>query len=236
MSRHWSRSLLLAALLGVPVAPAAAARVGPSFDCARAKAASERAICASTVLPALDLRVARAYAEAGRVLGGELGTWAEGRLRADQRSWLRRRDRCGADVACLTRELRGRAEVLSFRAPAPAGKGPPTGRFIFREAGGSASLLRLDTSRALVRLVTFHPRDARWICDVEGLLTAEGGRWVLRDPGGRAVAEVRERGRDGLTVLALLSVGDPDFPCGLNGSFAGEYRRSEDPTAPPASP
>lgn len=232
--RRWGRSLLLAALMGVPVAHASAARVGPSFDCARAKAASERAICASTVLPALDLRVARAYAEARQVLGGELGTWVEGRLRADQRSWLRRRDRCGADVACLTRELRSRAEVLSFRAP--VGNGPPTGHFSFREAGGSASLLRLDASRALVRIVTFHPQDARWICDVEGLLTAEGGRWVLRDPGGRAVAELWGRGQGGLTVSSLLSVGDPGFPCGLNGSFAGEYHRSEDPTAPPASP
>lgn len=214
--------LLAASLAWAPVG--VASRVGPSFDCRRAGSASERAICASTFLPALDRRVASAYGEARRALGGTLGEWLEERLRADQRAWLRRRDRCEADVACLARELRGRAETLSFQAP--VGSGPPSGQFAPREAGGQASVLRLSNSRALVRIATHHPRDGRWICDVQGVVTLERGRWVLRDPDGRALAELRARGRNGLTVADLSppSQHGSEF-CGLNGTFFGEYTR-----------
>lgn len=220
--------LLLAALAALPaLGPAQASRVGPSFDCARAGTVSERTICASTFLPALDRRVAAAYAEARRELGGALGEWLEEALRGDQIAWLRRRDRCGADVACLAREMERRAETLSFRA---SGAGPPSGRFTYREASGRASVLRLSASRALARIVTSHPGDARWMCDVAGPVTREGGRWVLRGGDGRALAELRPRGADGLTVAALPPSGAPSSEvCGLNGTFTGEYTRLSRP-------
>lgn len=219
--RHLTGSLLLTFLAG---APTLAARIGPSFDCARATQASERAICTSTYLPTLDRRVAAAYAEARRVLGGEADTWLDEMLRADQLAWLRRRNRCGADDACLAREMRARAETLSLGAP--VGAGPPSGRFGFRDAAGEATVLRLNASRALARLVTFQPQDGRWMCDVQGLVTAEGGRWVLRDPDGRALAELRPHGKGGLTVSGRLPLDAPTYEyCGLNGFFTGEYRR-----------
>lgn len=78
---------------------------GPSFDCSRAGTPTEIAICATPSLAALDRALAEAWSASGR--------------RADQTAWLRSRDACGADVACLTQSMRARIVALGG-SPAPA--------------------------------------------------------------------------------------------------------------------
>jgi peptidoglycan hydrolase-like protein with peptidoglycan-binding domain len=80
----------------------------PSFDCARASTATEHAICGSTDLAELDRAVARNYAVA---LDGADGN-TRARIKADQRAWISRRDRCGADVQCLVLSMSGRSQDL----------------------------------------------------------------------------------------------------------------------------
>jgi hypothetical protein len=62
--------------------------VRASFDCAAAASIVERTICGDRVLAGWDRSVAAAY----RIAGTDRG---------DQRSWLKTRDRCGADRRCL---------------------------------------------------------------------------------------------------------------------------------------
>ncbi len=69
----------------------------PSFDCARAATATEKAICASPAIATLDRVMAEAY---GKIYAARRGT-ARSALVRQQKEWLKRRNACGADVACL---------------------------------------------------------------------------------------------------------------------------------------
>lgn len=96
------RKFLPIALAVLATAPAQAG--GPSFSCARASAADERAICRSPALSAQDRRLARAYNDVQHctAMGGR------GANMDDQRDWLEARSRCGGDRACLSNLYRVR--------------------------------------------------------------------------------------------------------------------------------
>lgn len=82
---------------------AAAALAGPaaaaSFDCANARRADERAVCADRALNDADVRVGQLYDIARHFLA--MG--ARGAEIDAQRAWLGERRRCGASRACLKR-------------------------------------------------------------------------------------------------------------------------------------
>jgi uncharacterized protein len=96
----------LSALFAIPVAIEGAA--SPSFDCARAGTASEHAICASPTLSTLDRALADAYRAARAGAGADM----RDRIRAEQIAWLRDRDACGADPACLAARMQERVAAL----------------------------------------------------------------------------------------------------------------------------
>lgn len=103
------RHLLLAAFLALPGLAAAQ----PSFDCARARAWDERAICAQADLSELDRRIAAAW----RTLTERAPAEERARLQGEQRAWLAERRACEGPVAreaqsCLRRMLRARARDL----------------------------------------------------------------------------------------------------------------------------
>jgi uncharacterized protein len=70
-----------------------------SFDCAKARAPDEKAICANLALNDKDVRMSVLYEINKRTLamGGR------GALEDGQRQWLRDRRGCGANRACLNR-------------------------------------------------------------------------------------------------------------------------------------
>ncbi len=110
-------AMLLA--LAVSASPAAAA----SFDCTRASAPDEVAICANSKLSALDVLVARAYGEAHRTPGADGDPADRADALADARAFNARKQRCGADVGCLMSAHVGALEDLavdgsSVRVPA----------------------------------------------------------------------------------------------------------------------
>ncbi len=81
-----------------------------SFDCGKASAAVDRAICASEVLRIFDGEIAVAYARLKERRGESLVV--------EQRDWLRERNRaCGArpDADCLAEVMRTRVRVLHER-------------------------------------------------------------------------------------------------------------------------
>lgn len=102
--------VLFLALLAAPVAQAQ-----PSFDCRDARSQTERAICASPDLAQLELRMAGVYEGLVAALGAQ-----EARRIADIQ--LERRQSCGADAACIERQLL--TSIGVFRAEAAAAGQP----------------------------------------------------------------------------------------------------------------
>lgn len=89
------RPAAIALALACIAGPAAAA----SFDCARARAPDERAVCADRALNDADVRVAQLYTIARHFLAmGGRGAETDA-----QRQWLADRRRCGRDRPCLKR-------------------------------------------------------------------------------------------------------------------------------------
>jgi uncharacterized protein len=70
---------------------------GPSFDCAKAKQADEKAICRSAALSRLDMRMSTLFAEIQSCtpMGGKSVNNDE------QYRWLKQRAQCGANRSCL---------------------------------------------------------------------------------------------------------------------------------------
>jgi uncharacterized protein len=94
-------ALVVALFLGLGASGAAA----QSFDCAKARLATELAICDSARLSRLDQELAALYFALPYVVREE--------IKGSQRRWLRRRNACGYDRSCIARSYRRRIEVLS---------------------------------------------------------------------------------------------------------------------------
>src|ERR1051325_474595 len=97
-------SLCLASALLIPSRAQAA-----SFDCARARAADEMAICRTPALSALDSEMGGlwyAYVRVPMLMGGN------GARRDEAQAFFPRRAACGRNVACLTAAYRARIEEL----------------------------------------------------------------------------------------------------------------------------
>lgn len=102
--------------IGWASAPAQAA----SFNCGRATAPDEYAICADRNLSERDVEMATLYEVVTRML--PMG--ARGQVQDEQRYWLRRRAECGSDTSCLGRryavrigQLRGILNDIYARGP-----------------------------------------------------------------------------------------------------------------------
>jgi uncharacterized protein len=98
--------LLLTALaltFAVPMAAHAA-----SFDCAKARAPDEKAVCANTALNDKDVKMSVLYDINKRTLamGGR------GAMQDAQQQWLRDRRKCGANRSCLNRAYDRRLDEL----------------------------------------------------------------------------------------------------------------------------
>ncbi len=102
------RRLLAAAMIAFTAAasPAAAA----SFDCAKAKTADEKAICANRTLSELDVAMATLYGVRMQI---PMLMGARGAAQDEQRAWLTQRNACGSDVTCLTARYQQRIVELN---------------------------------------------------------------------------------------------------------------------------
>ena len=97
--------VLVLAVASAAALPAAAA----SFDCNRARAPDEKAICANRALNDQDVRVDQLYDITRHLtpMGGR------GAIMDDQRAWLLARRACGANRACLARSYDQRLGELN---------------------------------------------------------------------------------------------------------------------------
>jgi uncharacterized protein len=91
-----------------------------SFDCARARAADERAVCASRVLSELDVEMAVRF----ETLAGLVAMGTRGDMGDAQRDFLASRRRCGGNATCLTALYRGRIAILKNQYDMLKQRGP----------------------------------------------------------------------------------------------------------------
>ena len=96
-------TLALALALGATGAAHAA-----SFPCDKAERPDEKAICATLALNDLDVEMAVRFG----ILKDLLAMGNRGQLQDDQETWLKERQTCGADVACLRGAYETRLKVL----------------------------------------------------------------------------------------------------------------------------
>ena len=91
------------------------AAVAASFDCRRAGTTTERTICGNLGLNDRDVRMAQLYDIVRRLV--PMGT--RGAIMDRQTMWLRERNRCGGDRACIgqayDRRIRELNRVLEER-------------------------------------------------------------------------------------------------------------------------
>ena len=111
------------------ITPAQTRTEQPSFNCARAASPAEQAICHDAALAELDRSLTTTFARA-RATGNAAD------LVEQQRAWIRQRDACGANVACLHQTMAerlaslrrtvaaGSAASLADDSPQPAGRAP----------------------------------------------------------------------------------------------------------------
>lgn len=79
-----------------------------SFDCQKAKAADEKTICAHLALNDKDVEMHTKY----QFLKGLFAMGSRGALQDAQRSWLKQRQQCKTDAACLTKAYNERLKQL----------------------------------------------------------------------------------------------------------------------------
>lgn len=79
-----------------------------AVDCGLALTPAEDAICSSSKLRRLDASMTRQYRIALSISGDD-----EPNLRAEQAEWIRSRDACGGDTACIAKRYRERLNVLA---------------------------------------------------------------------------------------------------------------------------
>ncbi|WP_433588049.1 lysozyme inhibitor LprI family protein [Pseudomonas koreensis] len=98
MTRVREISSVIGTLLGAGLLLVADSAVAASFDCARAKAADEKAVCANRSLNDLDVTMGELFSLDKRLLpmGGRDA------LIGEQQDFLKSRKACGAKVDCLT--------------------------------------------------------------------------------------------------------------------------------------
>lgn len=203
-------------------APPASAQ--PSFNCAKAASAVEKAICRNDGLAGADAAVGRAYER----LRKSLDSKAASGLREDQRWFIGVRDAAydNASAANRTQSLKAllddRARTLSqIRAQPPAGL---VGSW--RNLAGGIDVVDDGAGRLKVEANAAHPLDGRWLCDASGSGRSVGAALTVQVEGGERSSLKLTREGAALRVQALDAGGKallgPDY-CGHNGSLEGVY-------------
>lgn len=206
---------VLHATLWLSISVHAAPREQPSFDCRKAASLSEKTICANAALSQLDFQLGRTWKT---LLDAFSDSDQSARIKADQRTWIARREGCGADANCIAKLYRDRLATLNGADPAhrfsDAYEVKDTGSFTLYPIG----------DRYLVRIQTADPLQGNWVCELTGEAGSSGNDLQIRVEGSVFPAHLQDT--DALVVPNTDSVAAAASQfCGLNGTFAFSYLR-----------
>ncbi|WP_124625727.1 lysozyme inhibitor LprI family protein [Burkholderia sp. Bp9012] len=219
----WGLSLCLSA--GVYAA-------GPSFNCAKARSAAEKAICAHPGLAAPDMKIAEAY----RALRTELDAASAGALADDQRWFVGTRDAIGEAPKSISPPDLG--AVLQERATfLRAINSHPPGGFVgsWRNVAGGFDIKIGADGALIVEGNAAQPANGNWVCEYHGSGRAVGNLLEPTTEEMDATSKLAEAdanasrlrlSREGalLKVKMIVAPGSDSNPfCGMNGSFDGTY-------------
>jgi len=190
---------------------AAADGIGPSFSCDKAETTTEKAICASPELAALDLAMARAYDALREARPGEHDS-----ILAAQRAAMAQRDKCGATVPCIESVISARIAAM-IGGLGTAGKAPAVGSYDAIADGVTGTLTIAQSSGDAITAdagaVDSQSTDQ---CSASGALKADAsaGGYGFTDGQGHLVS-----GGPVLTALGdliVLTGGQSGGTCGAN--------------------
>lgn len=216
------KHLLSAALL---LSAGAACAAAPSFDCAKARSAVEKAICADPALAERDASIARHYQAARKAFD----TSAAAALAQDQRYFIGSRDAAferpfnyDTPKEELADRLKQRDAFLQrfSHAPRPGLEGE------WANLIGGVTITRAADGTLHAHANGAQPHNARWLCDVEGPLTLKDGAGTLADSADNEGWTVRFRRQGDALVVEEVSPGGEggNRPyCGFNGFLEGSY-------------
>lgn len=198
----------------------------PSFDCAKARTAVEKAICADGGLAGLDASIASHFGNARMTFDAATGK----ALAQDQRWFVRVRDEAYASPPGNDPPQKELADRLKYRDAFLASlvlkrregfegdwENLAGGITIKRQPDGSLSF---DGSAA-------HPENGRWVCDVQGTGAIKNKALVVETADAEGWTLTLARKGYGLVLSENPPAGAADAAsrpyCGLNGALGGVY-------------
>lgn len=211
---------------------AGAHAAGPSFSCAKAQSAAEKAICGNPGLAALDVKIAEEF----RTLHAALDPQSAAALAQDQRWFVGVRDRIAETPKNMSPPemsvvLKDRAKFLGAIDAHPPEGFAGTWRNV---AGGFDIKVRADGAFSIEGNAA-QPVNGNWVCDYQGSGKATGSLLEPKteevDENSKLVASDANASRLSLTregatlkVKTIVAPGDGANPfCGMNGFFDGAY-------------
>jgi uncharacterized protein len=220
MSRHFISTVICISVLlvsaSLSISINAAPRQQPSFDCRKAAAASEKAICANVTLSRLDFQLGRTWQTLLRDF--DTDSVQETQMKQDQRAWIVRRTTCGDDANCIGKLYRDRLSALDGTDPVHRFSGEydvkDVGLFALYPIGG----------RYLVHVQTADPREGAWECDLSGEATSSGDDLEVSIEGSTFQAHLQDAETLVVRDSDSVHVAASKF-CGVNGTFAFTYLR-----------
>jgi uncharacterized protein len=121
MSHFNNRRKLVVCVIGLGLlAPSARAADYAPIDCSKVSLPAERTICRSYPLGQSEARMATLFG----VVTSLVAMGQRGDIGDAQRKWLKERNACGDDGACIARAYQSRITALSATIDAIASRGP----------------------------------------------------------------------------------------------------------------
>lgn len=214
-------SLLVSVLCG-----AAAASGKPSFECAKARTAVEKAICADGGLAEQDASIAKHFSKARMIFDPATGK----ALTEDQRWFVQVRDEAyasppGGDTP--QKELADRLKYRDAFLMSLVLKRRQGFEGDWENLAGGISIKRQPDGRLSFDGSAAHPENGRWVCDVRGEGAVKNNALVVETVDAEGWTLTLSRKGYGLILSESPPAGAADADgrpyCGLNGALGGVY-------------
>ncbi len=215
-----------AVLITVICSPAAWASGKPSFDCAKARTATEKAICADGGLAEQDASIAKHFSRARMTFDPATGK----ALTEDQRWFVQVRDEAFATPPGNDTPQRELADRLKYRDAFLMSlvlKRRQGFEGDWENLAGGISIKRQPDGRLSFDGSAAHPENGRWVCDVRGVGAVKNNAMVVETEDAEGWTLTLARKGYGLVLSesppagAAAATGRPY--CGLNGALGGVY-------------
>lgn len=213
-------------LLSVFCSAATWASGKPSFECARARTAVEKAICADGGLAEQDASIAKHFSKARMTFDPATGK----ALTEDQRWFVQVRDEAYASPPGSDSPQKELADRLKYRDAFLMSlvlKRRQGFEGDWENLAGGISIKRQPDGRLSFDGSAAHPENGRWVCDVRGVGAVKNNTLFVETVDAEGWTLKLSRKGYGLVLSETPPAGAADAAgrpyCGLNGALGGVY-------------